>query len=167
MNSSTTLYFLEFNPISRNALDQLKIDITNLIKNNGGGWFEKDVAENIGKKFVIDLANAIWYVDIRGFNTFNQKYKVPILFENFFDRANPSNYKNAHPKFDFDNLQVLNRKLMNYSELSWMKSQRFHWLIESFIKYTSDLLKYADSFSRSIHVDSSIFLLIDDKWYHV
>src|SRR6266542_3824696 len=144
MNSSTTLYFLEFNPISRNALDQLKIDITNLIKNNGGGWFEKDVAENIGKKFVIDLANAIWYVDIRGFNTFNQKYKVPILFENFFDRANPSNYKNARPKFDFDNLQVLNRKLMNYSELSWMKSQRFHWLIESLIKYASDLLKYAD-----------------------
>ncbi len=25
-----------------------------------------------------------------------------------------------------------------------MKSQRFHWLIESFIKYASDLLKYAD-----------------------
>jgi len=115
MNSSTTLYLPEFNPIPRNALDQLKIDITNLIKNNGRGWFEKDVTENIGKKFVIDLANAIWYVDIRGFN---QKYKVPILFENFFDRANPSNYKNTRPKFDFDNLQVLNRKLMNYLELS-------------------------------------------------
>ena len=60
INSSTTLYLPKFNPIPRNALDQLKIDITNLIKNNGGGWFGKDVAENIGKKFVIDLANAIW-----------------------------------------------------------------------------------------------------------
>jgi hypothetical protein len=85
MKSSTTLYLPEFNLTPRNALNQLKIDIMNLVKNNRSGWFEKDVAENIGKKFVIDLANAIWYVDIRGFDTFNQKYKVPVLFENFFD----------------------------------------------------------------------------------
>jgi hypothetical protein len=50
----------------------------------------------------------------------------------------------ACPKFDFDNLQALNKKLMNYAELSWMKSQRFHWLTESLIKYASDLSKYAD-----------------------
>ena len=144
MKSSTTLYLPEFNPTPRNALDQLKIDLTNFINNNGGGWIGKDVAENIGKKFVTDLANAIWYVDIRGFDTFNQKYKVPTLFENFFGHANPSNYKNARPKFDFDNLQVLNKKLMNYLELPWMKNQRFQWLTESFIKYASDLSKYAE-----------------------
>lgn len=97
MRSSTTLYLPGFNLIPRNALDQLKIDVANLIKDNGGGWFGKDIAENVGKKFVTDLANAIWYVDIRGFDTFNEQHKVPILFEIFFGRANPSNYKNAHP----------------------------------------------------------------------
>ena len=75
MKSSTILYLPKFNLISRNALDQLKINIMNLIKNNGSGWFRKDVAENIGKKFVIDLANAIWYVDIRGFDTFTKNTK--------------------------------------------------------------------------------------------
>ena len=34
--------------------------MANLIKDNGGGWFGKDVAGNVGKKFVTDLANAIW-----------------------------------------------------------------------------------------------------------
>ena len=81
---------------------------------------------------------------MRKFDTFNKQHKVPILFENFFGHTNPSNYKNAHPKFDFDNLQALSRKLMNYSELSWMNNQRFHWLKESFIKYASDLSGYAD-----------------------
>ena len=95
MRSSTTLHLPEFNPISRNAFDQLKIDITNLIKDNREGWFEKDIACNVGKKFVIDLANAIRYVDMRGFDTFNEQHKVPILFENFFGHTNPSNYKNA------------------------------------------------------------------------
>ena len=41
MRLSTTLHLSEFNPIPRNAFDQLKIDITNLIKDNRGGWFEK------------------------------------------------------------------------------------------------------------------------------
>ena len=51
MRSSTTLYLPGFNPIPRNALDQLKTDAANLIKDNGGG---KDVAGNVGKKFVTD-----------------------------------------------------------------------------------------------------------------
>ena len=51
MKSSTTLYLPEFNLTPRNALDQLKTDVANLIKDNGGG---RDVAGNVGKKFVTD-----------------------------------------------------------------------------------------------------------------
>ena len=69
MKASSTLCLSEFN--SRNALDQLKIDISNLIKENRAGWFGYDVAKSTGKKFITDLANAIWYVDIRGFDVFN------------------------------------------------------------------------------------------------
>ena len=44
MKASSILCLPEFN--SRNALDQLKINILNLIKDNRAGWFGYDVAES-------------------------------------------------------------------------------------------------------------------------
>ena len=50
-------------------MEKLRIDLYNWIKNNGGGWRGKDAAQNIGKKFVTDLASALWYVDGRSVKT--------------------------------------------------------------------------------------------------
>jgi len=57
--SSNDLFVPEFNDSPRNALEKLRIDLSNWIKNNGGGWKGKEAAHNIGKKFVTDLASAL------------------------------------------------------------------------------------------------------------
>ena len=67
-------------------MEKLRIDLSNWIKNNGGGWRGKDNAQNIGKKFVTDLASALWYVDSRSVETLDQKFKIPVIFSEFFGR---------------------------------------------------------------------------------
>jgi hypothetical protein len=49
------------------------VDLSNWIKNNGGGWKRKDAAQILEKKFVTDLASVLWYVDSRFVKTLDQK----------------------------------------------------------------------------------------------
>ena len=61
--SSNDICVPGFNDLPKNALEKLRIDLSNWIKNHGGGWKGKDAARHIGKQFVTDLASALWYVD--------------------------------------------------------------------------------------------------------
>ncbi|GBB87638.1 hypothetical protein RclHR1_01410021 [Rhizophagus clarus] len=57
--SSNDICVPEFNDLPKNALEKLRIDLSNWIKNHGGGWKGKDAARHIGKQFVTDLASAL------------------------------------------------------------------------------------------------------------
>ena len=75
--NSSDLFVPEFNVNPRNEYEKLRLDLSNWIKNKGGGWKGKDSAQNVGKKFVTDLASALWYVDSRSVKTLDQKFKIP------------------------------------------------------------------------------------------
>jgi hypothetical protein len=49
-------YLPEFKLPAKNSWEQLRIDLNELIRNNGGGWIGKDNANSIGKRFVSDLS---------------------------------------------------------------------------------------------------------------
>ena len=57
-------------------MEKLRLDLSNWIKNKGGRWKEKEFAQNVRKKFVTDLASALWYVDSRSVKTLDQKFKI-------------------------------------------------------------------------------------------
>ena len=145
MRSASMLNYLpEFKLPAKNSWEQLRIDLNELIRSNGGGWIGKDNANNIGKKFVTDLTKSIWYIDICSYKTFNDKFKIPALFTDFFDRAHPEKYKKSRKSFDSEELQRHYKVLINYIELPWMGKPKFAWLKESLLRYTNDLLKYAE-----------------------
>ena len=52
----------------QNFFDQLRIDLCEWIKANGGGW--------IGKKFITDLSKSLWYID-------NCSYKIDLKFQKY------------------------------------------------------------------------------------
>ena len=118
--NSNDLFVPEFNDSPRNALEKLRIDLSDWIKNNGGGWKGKDAAQNVGKKFVTDLASALWYVDSHSVETLDQKFKIPTIFYEFFGRSFPENYKSTRPKFNSEELTQKSKKILNYIELNWM-----------------------------------------------
>ena len=49
-------YLPEFKLPAKNSWEQLRIDLNELIRNNGGGWIGKDNVNSIGKRFVSDLS---------------------------------------------------------------------------------------------------------------
>ncbi|CAB5349206.1 unnamed protein product [Rhizophagus irregularis] len=133
-------YLPEFKLPAKNFWEQLRIDLNELIRSNGGGWIGKDNANNIGKKFVTDLAKSIWCVDICSYKTFNERFKIPALFTNFFDQAHPEKYKSSRRSFDSEELQRHYKILMNYIELPWMEKPKFAWLKEPLLLYANNLL---------------------------
>lgn len=141
--ASTTYYLPEFN-VPRNSFNQLRIDLCEWIKINGGGWIGKDNANVIGKKFITDLSKSIWYVDSCSYKTMDDRFRIPEIFTKFFDRAHPENHKKARKSFNSDELQNLYKILMNYLELPWMSKSKFSWLKEPLQIYTNNLLKYSD-----------------------
>ena len=141
--SSSDIFVPEFNDSPRNALEKLRIDLSNWIKNNGGGWRGKNAAQNIGKKFVTDLASALWYVDSRSVETLDQKFKIPVIFSEFFGRSIPENYKNPRPKFNSKDLTQHSKKILNYIELNWMLQSKFN-LKELLTKFGEILAKYSE-----------------------
>lgn len=144
MRSASMLNYLpEFKP-AKNSWEQLRIDLNELIRSNGGGWIGKDNAYSIGKKFVTDLTKSIWYVDICSYKTLNDRYKIPALFTNYFDRAHPETYKKSRRSFNSEELQHHYKILMNYIELPWMGKPKFAWLKEPLLLYATNLLKYAE-----------------------
>src|ERR1044072_2121504 len=133
--NSNDLFVPEFNVNPRNELEKLRLDLSNWIKNKGGGWKGKDSAQNVGKKFVTDLASALWYVDSRSVNTLDQKFKIPEIFSEFFGRSLPENYKSSRPKVNSEELIQQSKKILNYVELNWMLQNKFNWLKEPLIKF--------------------------------
>jgi len=87
-------YLPEFNT-SRNSFNQLCIDLCEWIKINGGGWIGRDNANTIGKKFITDLSKSLWHIDNCSYKTLNDRFKIPEVFINFFNRAHPESYKKA------------------------------------------------------------------------
>ncbi|CAB5392760.1 unnamed protein product [Rhizophagus irregularis] len=156
----------KFGNSPRNALEKLRLDLSNWIKNNGGGWKGRDAAQNIGKKFVTDLASALWYIDSRSVETLNQKYKIPVIFDEFFGRSQPESYKSARPKFNSDELIQQSKKILNYVELSWMLQNRFNWLKESLYKFGEILAKYSEYLDhqqiRSKEIKNSLTPIVDE-----
>lgn len=144
MRAASMLNYLPEFTSPNNSFDKLRIDLNEWIKNNGGGWIGKDIANTIGKKFVTDLSKAIWYVDSCSYKTMNDRIKIPEIFVNFFDRAHPEAYNKARKSFNADELQHHHKILFNYLELPWMFKPKFSWLREPLKTYSMNLLKYAD-----------------------
>ncbi|PKY58409.1 hypothetical protein RhiirA4_449266, partial [Rhizophagus irregularis] len=164
--SSNDLFVPEFNDSPRNALEKLRLDLSNWVKNNGGGWKGKDAADSIGKKFVTDLASALWYVDSRSVETLDQKFKIPVTFYEFFGRSFPENYKSSRPKFSSEELTQQSKKILNYVELNWMQQSRFNWLKESLAKFGEILAKYSEYLEhqqiRSKEIKNSLIPIVDE-----
>uniref|UniRef100_U9TKM5 Uncharacterized protein n=1 Tax=Rhizophagus irregularis (strain DAOM 181602 / DAOM 197198 / MUCL 43194) TaxID=747089 RepID=U9TKM5_RHIID len=156
----------KFGNSPRNALEKLRLDLSNWIKNNGGGWKGRDAAQSIGKKFVTDLTSALWYIDSRSVETLNQKFKIPVIFDEFFGRSQPESYKSARPKFNSDELIQQNKKILNYVKLSWMLQNRFNWLKESLYKFGEILAKYSEYLDhqqiRSKEIKNSLTPIVNE-----
>jgi hypothetical protein len=142
--ASTQIFLPNFNLPARNSFEELRIDLNEWIQSNGGGWIGKDTANTIGKKFVTDLTKSIWYVDICSKKTMDDRFKIPTLFINFFERANPESYNKSRKPFNSDELQSHYKNLMNYIELPWMSKPKFSWLKAPLQQYAINLLKYAE-----------------------
>ncbi|CAG8752522.1 5637_t:CDS:2, partial [Rhizophagus irregularis] len=153
-------YLPEFKLPAKNFWEQLRIDLNELIRSNGGGWIGKDNANNIGKKFVTDLAKSIWCVDICSYKTFNERFKIPALFTNFFDQAHPEKYKSSRRSFDSEELQRHYKILMNYIELPWMEKPKFAWLKEPLLLYANNLLNQRVITARN---QSSLTPVVDEE----
>ena len=64
-------------------------DLCEWIKTNGGGWIGRDNANTIGKKFIKDLSKSLWYIDNCSYKTLDDRFKIPEIFTNFFNRTHP------------------------------------------------------------------------------
>ncbi|CAB4383374.1 unnamed protein product [Rhizophagus irregularis] len=163
--SSNDLFVPEFNDSPRNALEKLRLDLSNWVKNNGGGLKGKDAANSIGKKFVTDLASVLWYVDSCSVETLDQKFKIPVTFYEFFGRSFPENYKSSRPKFSSEELTQQSKKILNYVELNWMQQSRFNWLKESLAKFGEILAKYSEYLEhqqiQSKEIKNSLIPIVD------
>jgi hypothetical protein len=104
VSNSTQLALPSFKlPKKPNKKDLLRQDLVAWIKNNGGGWKGRLAAESTGKSFINDLLNAIWYVDMCSVEKMKGRaIHPPKELEEFFNRADPSSYKNSRPQFDYD-----------------------------------------------------------------
>ena len=144
----------------------MRLDLSNWIKYKGDGWKGKEIAQNVGKKFVTDLSSALWYVDSCSVKTLDQKFKIPEIFSEFFGRSLPENYKSLRPKFNSEELIQQSRKILNYVELNWMLQSRFNWLKEPLIKFGEILAKYAEYLEhqqvRSKEIKNSLSPIIDE-----
>ncbi|CAI2183589.1 3974_t:CDS:2 [Funneliformis geosporum] len=68
IKNSSSIYYPTFKIPANNALQQLEIDLVKLLKKNKAGWLV---------------------------NTFKDKYIILIIFDDYFERANPEKYKQA------------------------------------------------------------------------
>ncbi|GES80328.1 hypothetical protein GLOIN_2v1779246 [Rhizophagus clarus] len=130
ISNSIQLSLPSFNlPKKPNKKDLLHHDIVVWIKNNDGGWKGRIAVESIGKSFINDLLNAIWYVDTCGVEKMKGRaIHPPKELEEFFNRSDPSSYKNTRPKFDYNCLGRYANLLFGYLNASWMENSQFTWL---------------------------------------
>jgi len=124
------------------ANDQLKLDILSYISFHKGGWTYDAIS--IGKKFIKELSDALWYIDKCGHSTFNDRYKIPAEFSQFFNRFDPVKDKKSRPKFTYDELNFHSQNLTAYLKMSWIEHPCFAFLRPSIIKFANNLQKYAE-----------------------
>jgi hypothetical protein len=65
-------------------------------------------------------------------------------FLQFVNRYDPLKSKKGHPKFTFDELNHHHQNLNAYLKTSWMDHSCFSFLKPSLIKFTSNLIDYAN-----------------------
>jgi hypothetical protein len=122
--------------------DKLKLDILSYISSHKGGW-AYDVVP-IGKKFIKELADALWYIDKCGSKTFSDRYTIPEELLQFVDRFDPIKEKKGRPLFTYDELNFHNQNLTAYLGMSWINHSCFTFLKPPLTKFASDLQKYAE-----------------------
>ncbi|PKY50987.1 hypothetical protein RhiirA4_546299 [Rhizophagus irregularis] len=91
-NAAKELYLPTFSFSQNPKLnDKLKLDILSYISSHKGGWTFDVIS--IGKKFIKELSDALWYVDKCGYKTFNDRQKhyefnaknIIFLYKSFFE----------------------------------------------------------------------------------
>ncbi|PKK57168.1 hypothetical protein RhiirC2_858327 [Rhizophagus irregularis] len=122
--------------------DKLKLDILSYISSHKGGW-TFDVIP-IGKKFIKELSDALWYVDKCGYKTFNDRYTIPVKFFQFVGRFDPVREKKSYLLFTYDELNFHSQNMTAYLEMSWINHPCFDFLKPPLVKFASDLQKYAE-----------------------
>lgn len=122
--------------------DELKLEIVSYIKSHDAGWTSGSMSS--GKKFIKDLAEALWYVDKCGYKTFNDRFTIPADFLQFVNRYDPLRSKKGRPKFTYDELNHHHQNLNAYLKMSWIDHSCFLFLKPSLMKFTSDLINYAN-----------------------
>jgi len=145
VSNSIQLFLPSFkSPKKPTKKDLLRNDIVTWIKNNGGGWKGKLAAESIGKSFINDLLNAIWYVDTCGIEKVKGRaIHFPKELEEFFNRSDPSSYKNARPKFDYDCLCRHTNLLFGHLNAPWIDGSQFVWIYPIIEKFSKCLNEYS------------------------
>ncbi|GES98577.1 hypothetical protein GLOIN_2v1779246 [Rhizophagus clarus] len=129
------------------------------------GWKGRIAAESIGKSFINDLLNAIWYVDICGVEKIKGKgIHPPKELEEFFNRSNPSSYINARPKFDYDCLGRYANLFFGYLNVSWIENSQFTWfylIVEKFTKCLNEYSIYLNTQRIEISKNYQLEILLD------
>ena len=141
ISNSTQLALPSFSlPKKPNKKDLLRQDIVTWIKNHDGGWKGRVTAETTGKTFINDLLNAIWYADTCSIEKIKGRaIHLPKELDEFFNRSDPSSYKNARPNFDYDCLNHYTSLLFG----PWMENSQFTWLYSIVEKFTKCLNEYS------------------------
>jgi hypothetical protein len=145
ISSSAQLVLPSFQlPKKPNKKDLLRQDLIEWIKDNGGGWNGRLAAESTGKFFINDLLNAIWYIDTCGIEKMRGRaIHPPKEFEEFFNRSDPSSYKSARPKFDYDCTNRHANLLFGHLNAPWIEKSQFTWLYPLVEKFSKCLIEYS------------------------
>ncbi|CAG8636266.1 16711_t:CDS:2, partial [Dentiscutata erythropus] len=160
MNNATNFNHLPTFTISEqsNALEKLRYDIVEWIRENNGGW-SKDTAITTGKEFVKDLAAALWYADkcdseklkIRGF-------AIPIEMEQSAWIRRPAFHWLVNP------LEQLATNLSQYQEFlqkQLITVTQNHFSLEPVKKNNSFLTILQPNLVRKSHIIDRYQTLVD------
>ncbi|CAG8514163.1 21530_t:CDS:2 [Racocetra persica] len=154
MNDTTSLTHLPTFAISdrSNALEKLRYDIVEWIRENNGGW-SRDTAITTGKEFVKDLAAALWYID----KCDSEKLKsrscnVPAEMEQFIGRFDIVRLKKKRERFDTTTLAYHSNILFKYTRSAWIRKSVFCWLINPLEILATNLSRYQEILQKQLIV---------------
>ena len=148
----------------KNSKDGLYNDLVNFCNSQNLGWEEPD---SVGKKFITDLSNTLWYIDGHHRVLSSRSCDIPNFFSNFTGYNRPE--KSKHRKRSISNLKrdkllELASNLQEHVVSSWI--QRHEWctfrvalsnLIEAISLYASylnvrnDAMKVCHSSSEPVN----------------
>ena len=126
-----------------NRKQMLRNDLVDWIHNHGGGWSSQSYANTQGKQFIINLTEAVWYIDMRNHKKLEERScHIPECFLKFFDRADPESYKQSRKSFDTNELNLYCQALAPYATSSWMLMTNFNWLRDAFDNFIVAISNY-------------------------